>query len=158
MTIQTKLQFFKESLQKLVDLKNRNEQYDKSANKILDKNFGATDYTPPATLYVGLSTTTIGIAGTGATEPSGGAYARVAITNNKTNFGTASNGALTNSNAITFTESTASWGTITYVFIADALTGGNIWFFEALPAPKTVQTATTVLFSASSLTLSMTNS
>ena len=36
MTNETKLQFFKESLQKLVDLKNRNEQYDKSANKILD--------------------------------------------------------------------------------------------------------------------------
>jgi len=129
-----------------------------SANRILDLNFGATSYVVPSTLYVGLSTSTIGIDGTGATEPSSGAYARVAVTNNKTNFGTASNGALTNSVAITYTESTASWGTITYVFIADALTGGNIWFYEALPVPKTVQTATTVLFSASSLTLSMTNS
>ena len=32
----TKLEFFKESLQKLVDLKNRNEKYDKNANNILD--------------------------------------------------------------------------------------------------------------------------
>ena len=129
-----------------------------SANKILDLNFGATSYTPPSTLYVGLSTTTINIDGTGATEPSGGAYARVAVTNTKSNFTSASNAVLTNSNAITFAESTASWGTITYVFLADALTGGNIWFYEALPVPKTVQTATTVLFSAGSLTLSMTNS
>ena len=129
-----------------------------SANKILDYNFGATAYTPPATYYVGLSTTTIAIDGTGATEPVGGAYAREAVVNTKTNFAVAALGALTNATAIEFTESSTSWGTITYVFLADALTAGNIYYFEVLPVPKTVQTATTVLFSIGALTFSMSNS
>ena len=42
-----------------------------SANRILDKGFGSTNYTPPVTIYFGLSTTPIAIDGTGATEPSG---------------------------------------------------------------------------------------
>jgi len=129
-----------------------------SANKILDKNFGATAYTEPTTYYFGLSTTTIQIDGTGATEPSGGAYARVALTNNKTNRGTASNASLTNSTAVQFTESTASWGTITYVGIWDALTSGNIWWFDALSPARTVASATTVLFAIGAITVQMTNS
>ena len=129
-----------------------------SANRILDRNFGGTAYTPPATMYFGLSTTTIQIDGTGATEPSGGAYARVAFTNDKTNWGTASNAALTNLNAITFPESTASWGTITYVGIWDALTSGNLWFFDALTPSRAVASATTVLFAIGAVTVQMTNS
>ena len=128
-----------------------------AANKILDNNLGGTANTPPANYYVGLSTTAILIGGTGKTEPSIGSYARVAIANNKTTFTTAANGALTNGINITFTESTDSWGTITYVFLADALSGGNIYFFEALPSSKIVQTATTVIFAASAMTFSMTN-
>jgi len=127
------------------------------ANKILDYNFGKTAHTPPTTYYVGLSTTTINIGGTGATEPVGGAYARVAVTNNKTNFTVAALGSLKNDVSISFVESTSAWGTITYVFLADALTAGNIYFYEALSAPKTVQSATTVLFAAAGLTFTMTN-
>ena len=129
-----------------------------SANRILDRNFGGTAYTPPATMYFGLSTTTIQIDGTGATEPSGGAYARVALTNDKTNWGTASNASLTNSAAVTFPESTASWGTITHVFIADASSGGNIWFFDALSPSRAVASSTTVLFAIGAITVQMTNS
>jgi len=129
-----------------------------SANKILDHSLGLTGYTPPSTWYYGLSTTTIGIDGTGETEPSGGSYARVAVTNNKTNFGTSSNGSLTNDVSVEFPESTASWGTITYVFLADAASAGNIYFFEALPVAKTVQDDTTVLFAVAALTFTMSNS
>ena len=129
-----------------------------SANRILDRNFGGTAYTPPATMYFGLSTTVIQIDGTGATEPSGGAYARVALTNDKTNWGTASNASLTNSTAVTFPESTASWGTITYVGIWDASTAGNVWFFDALSPSKVVQSATVVLFAIGAITVQMTNS
>jgi hypothetical protein len=129
-----------------------------SANRLLDLNFGGTSYSQPVTYYFGLSTTTIQIAGTGATEPSGGNYARVAFTNNKTNWGTASNAALTNSSAVTFPESSASWGTITYVFMADALTAGNIWWFDALSPSRSVASATTVLFAIGAITVQMTNS
>jgi len=129
-----------------------------SANRILDKNFGASAYSEPSTYYFGLSTTTISISGTGATEPSGGSYARVSFTNNKTNWSTASNAALTNNTAITFPESTASWGTITHAGIWDASSSGNIWWFDALSPSRAVASSTTVLFAVSSITVQMTNS
>ena len=129
-----------------------------SANRVLDFNFGGTSYSQPATYYFGLSTTTINIDGTGATEPSGGAYARVALTNNKTNWGNASNASLTNSTAVQFIESTASWGTITYVGMWDASSSGNIWWFDALSPARTVASATTVLFAIGAVTVQMTNS
>lgn len=128
-----------------------------SENKILDLMFGATALTPPATYYVGLSQTAPNEAGTGTTEPSTGAYARIAVTNNKSNFGVASNGALTNSAAITFAESTASWGTITHVCFFDQLTGGSLYFWEQLPTSKSVAANTTVYFSVGSLTISNLN-
>ncbi len=128
-----------------------------SANRLLDYNFGGSSYTPPATYYFGLSTTTISIDGTGATEPSGGAYARVSLTNNKTNWGNASNASLTNSTAVQFPESTSSWGTITYVLMSDASSAGNIWWFDALSPARTVASATTVLFAIGAITVQMTN-
>jgi hypothetical protein len=129
-----------------------------SGNRVLDYNFGGTSYSVPSTLYFGLSTTSINIDGTGATEPSGGAYARVGLTNNKTNWGNASNASLTNSTAVQFTESTASWGTITTVFLSDALTSGNIWWYDTLSPARSVSSATTVLFAIGAVTVQMTNS
>jgi hypothetical protein len=128
-------------------------------NQILDSEFGNTAYTVPSTLYIGLSTTTVSISGTGYTEPTGGAYARVAVVNNKSNFTVSSNGSLTNNTTITFPESTAAWGTITYVIIADSVTvgGGNVLYFEALSTAKTIQTATTVLFAVGAMTIYMSN-
>jgi len=132
-----------------------------AANKVLDLLFGQTALSNLSTMYLGLSTTTVQSDGTGATEPStvGTAYARVAITNNKTNWGNAASAALSNLVAATFTESTASWGTITYVFLAAGATAGvaDIWYFEALSTPKTVQSATTVQFAVGAITASMTN-
>jgi hypothetical protein len=128
-----------------------------SSNRVIDLNFGSTAYTQPATYYFGLSTSTINFDGTGATEPSGGAYARVAFTNNKTNWGTAANGILTNATAITFAESSASWGTITYVFLSDALTAGNIWWFDVLSPSRAVASLTTVIFAIGAVTVTFNN-
>ena len=128
-----------------------------SANRILDRNFGSTAYTPPTTMYFGLSTTTIQIDGTGATEPSGGAYARVSLVNDKTNWGTAASASLTNSTAVQFPESSGSWGTITYIGIWDASTAGNIWWFDVLTPARTVASLTTVLFAIGAITVQMTN-
>lgn len=128
------------------------------ANRIIDRQFGNVSYTIPTTLYFGLSTTPPNFDGTGATEPSGGAYARVAVVNDKTNFSTAAVGILSNSTSITFTESSASWGTVTYIVIYDALTSGNMLFYEALPVSRAVPINTTVLFAASALSVQMNNS
>jgi hypothetical protein len=132
-----------------------------TANKVLDLLFGQTTLSNLSTMYMGLSTTVIQSDGSGATEPStsGTAYARVAIVNNKTNWRTASAASLSNLVAVSFPESTLSWGTITYVFLAAASVVGaaDIWYFEALSTAKIVQTATTVQFAIGSITVSMTN-
>ena len=124
----------------------------------MDRNFGGTAYSHIATMYFGLSTTTPQIDGTGATEPVGSAYARVAFTNDKTNWGTAASASLTNAAAVTFIESTGSWGSITYVGIWDAATVGNLWFFDVLTPSRSVASATTVLFAIGAITVNMTNS
>jgi hypothetical protein len=113
------------------------------AQTLLNLVFGDTAYTVPGTLYVGLSTTTITRSGgsvSGVTEPSGGGYARVAVTNNTTNWSNATAATPSvkaNAVAITFPQATASWGTVTDMFIADAATGGNILWFGKLTTSQT---------------------
>lgn len=125
------------------------------ANKLNDFLFGGTSFTPSSTYYIGLSTTAISSSGTGATEPSGGGYARVSVTNNKTNFTNASGGIVQNNQQFEFPESTTAWGTITYVFISDSPTGGNILYYDALTTPRTVQAATVLLFAINSMKIQL---
>ena len=121
------------------------------ANRLNNYLFGATSFAPNGTYYIGLSTTAINAAGTGVTEPTGGGYKRVAVTNNKTNFTDSTGGIVQNKVQFEFPESTTAWGTITHVFIADSLTGGNILYYDALTTPRTVQTATILLFAINSM-------
>jgi hypothetical protein len=100
-------------------------------NKVLLHVFGATAYTAPATLYVGLFTSDPGEAGSG-TEVSGGSYARQTVT-----F-TVTGNAAANTAAVEFPTATASWGTITYAAIYDASTGGNLLASGGLATSKTI--------------------
>lgn len=137
-----------------------------TGNMALNKFYGRTDFTPPATLFFGLSTTAPAIDGTNVTEPVGSNYARVGIANNKTSFTTAQSstgtgygpGYLSNAVAIQFPESSGSWGVITHVVIFDAATSGNVLFYEALTQSKTVESSTTVLIAANAATFQMLNS
>lgn len=124
-------------------------------NKILDHVFGATAFTAPSTVYVGLSTTTITDAGGNITEPSGNAYARVAVTNNTTNFPNAASGAKSNGAAITFPTSSGSWGTVTDFFLSDASSGGNILGYGALTASQSIGTNNTVSFGIGELDITL---
>jgi len=126
-------------------------------NLLLDSWFGAVALSVPGTWYVSLSTTSPTEAGLNFTEPVAGAYARVAVTNNATNFPAAVSGAKTNGTAITFPESTASWGTITHIGFYNQASGGALYFWEALPTSKAVAANTTVYFSIGSLTISNLN-
>lgn len=87
------------------------------ANRLNDYLFGSTSFTPNGTYYIGLSTTAINAAGTGVTEPTGGGYQRVAVTNNKTNFTDSTGGIVQNKVQFEFPESTTAWGTITHVLL-----------------------------------------
>lgn len=107
-------------------------------NKILDHLFGGTTYTAPSTLYIGLCQS-VSEDGTIVGEPSGGGYARVAVSNNTTNWPNASDGTKSNGTIIEFPEATANWGTMYYGFIADAASGGNVLAYFALEVPKTIE-------------------
>ena len=72
---------------------------------------------------------------TGA-EPSAGAYARVAVTNNTTNWPapTGDPAQVQNGTVVTFPTTTASWGQIAGFGLWDALTAGNARWWGLLTA------------------------
>lgn len=125
-------------------------------NKVLDHLFGNQAYTASGTLYIALSSgTPTNDAGGGFSEPSGGAYARVSMTNNKTNWTTAANGALENATAITFPTATASWGTVGYFGIYDASTVGNLLASGSLTLAKSIVSGDTASFASGALDITL---
>ena len=126
-----------------------------SKNEVLDQLFGALAYVAPATLYFGLSTTTITEAGGNITEPASN-YARKSITNDKTLFSVAATGALDNDALITFITATGAWGTVIDFFIADAVTAGNILAYGTLTVAKTITSGDTAQVSINNLDISIT--
>lgn len=124
-------------------------------NAILNHRYGGPDYVRPATVYVAFFTSAPSTSG-GGTEVAGGAYARIAVTNNATNWPAAVNGVTANGAAITFAQASASWGTVTHVAVFDALSGGNMLDFAALASPKTVNIGDRPEFPIGSLQLTET--
>lgn len=106
-------------------------------NELLDHVLGNAAYTAPGTVHVALYTVTPTDAG-GGTEVTGGSYARVAVTNDATNWPAASAGAKSNGTAITFPAPTANWGTVVAFAILDAGTGGNFLYWGPISPNKTV--------------------
>jgi hypothetical protein len=121
-------------------------------NELLDHLFGKGSYTPP-TIYIALSTSDPLDDGSGISEPSGGAYARVQTA--AADWNTAASGATDNANDITFPTATASWGTVTHFAAFDALTGGNMLFHGTLTASKTIDSGDTPKFTAGDLDVSL---
>jgi len=117
-------------------------------NLILAHTLGAVTFAAPGTVWAGLWTTTLDDTSTGATagEVSGGSYARVAITNNQTNWPAPSGGTVKNGVAITFPAATADWGTITHCSVLNAASAGTILYWAALTASKIVQNGDTAQF------------
>mgnify|MGYP006962935682 CR=1 FL=1 len=108
----------------------------------------------PTNYYIGLSTSAPAISGSGVTEPSADAgYARVRLTS----LSEPTDGIVTNSQAINFNESTASWGTITHFVIFDSATGGNLLMYGTLSTPRSVETATIMTIKEGYLSLSAQN-
>ncbi len=108
------------------------------ANEILDHVLGGGDYSRPATVYCALYTTLPDADGSGGTEVTGGSYARVAITNNGTNFPAAAAGQKSNGAAITFPAPSADWGAVVGAALLDASSGGNLLYIGPFSIPKTI--------------------
>jgi hypothetical protein len=124
--------------------------------------FSASVYSVPGTWYIALSTTTPTQAqGTSPpwnfTEPSGNGYTRVAVTNNSTNFTSATAPAtgwtIQNATAISFPFATGSWGTLTYVGIFDAASTGHLVGYGALASSQAITTNQLPSFAANALTI-----
>lgn len=124
-------------------------------NNVLNLFFGATAFSQPANHFIGLSTTTIADGGTNITEPSGNAYARVSVANNKTTYSVSSAGSLSNAISVTFPQATGSWGTVIDFFIADASSGGNIIAYGTLSVSKNITSGDTAQFAIGALVITL---
>lgn len=109
-----------------------------------------TPATAPAAVYLGLFLTSPGESGAG-TEVSGGAYARQAVTFGTPVESSAGVQSIYNNASITFPTATQAWGTITYVALLDALTGGNMLAYIQLQTPKNAIVGSTISFIAGEL-------
>jgi len=87
------------------------------AAQILNKEFGGTNYTAETTWYVALRAA--------GTELTGGSYARVAVTNNTTNWAAVAANIKTNSTIITFPQATTDWASADEVALFIASSGGT---------------------------------
>lgn len=121
-----------------------------------------------ATAYIGLFTAAPSDTG-GGTEVSGGSYARQSITSGltawagtqsagSTSASSGTGGTTSNNNVVTFPTPSANWGSITHVGIFDAVSSGNLLFWAALTAAKTVNNGDPApTFAAAALTLQIDN-
>lgn len=137
-------------------------------NKIIDWLLRGQAFTPPATVYVALLTASANDAG-GATEVSGGSYARVAVASSMANWAgtqaaastsasSGTSGTTSNNSAITFPAPSANWGSIVGMAVYDASTSGNLLFYSALTTPKTVNNGDPApSFAAAALSLQLDN-
>lgn len=124
---------------------------------ILDHAVGKATWTPPASYWLGASTTTPTDAAGNFTEPGGGVnYGRVEIVT--ADWNAASGTApvvVTNVNAVAFGAATGSWGTITHVGLFAASSGGSPQWFGALSASAAVNTGGTLSFASSQIVLQL---
>jgi hypothetical protein len=118
-------------------------------NALINATLRNTAYTSPTTVYVALYTTDPTDADTG-TEVSGNGYARQSVT-----FSAPSNGATSNSAAVEFPQATGSWGTVAYIGIRDASSGGNLLYHTPLDASKTIATGDVFRIAIGSLTVTI---
>jgi hypothetical protein len=109
----------------------------------------------PATVYVALFTTLPGEDGTGGTEVSGGSYARVAVTNNSTNWPAATTvagaGTKSNGTAVTFPTATANWGTVVGFGFYTASSSGTLIGYGSLSSSVAVNSGNQASFGVAAL-------
>lgn len=123
-------------------------------NKLLDHTFGGSAYVQPITGYVALFNTSPGSDDSGAIEPSGTGYARVAKTLSSL-FATSVARAKTSNATTTFPTPGASWGSAVGVGIYDALTGGNLLWSWTLNAAVPISSGDPVTVNSGDMVLTI---
>ena len=118
------------------------------SNRLIDLLWRAQAYTWPNNQFCRLMTTAPSNAG-GGTEVSGGSYAAQAIASTLTAWagtqgdGTTApsngtSGKTSNNDPVIFPSPSAGWGTVSHFRLDDAASGGNMLFWGAMDAPRTV--------------------
>jgi hypothetical protein len=118
-------------------------------NALINATLRNTAYTSPTTVYISLHTADPTDAGSG-TEVSGGSYVRKAAT-----FAAPSNGVSASNADVTFDQATASWGTIGWIGIWDAVSTGNMLYHTALTTSKAIDTGDIFKIASGSLTVTL---
>lgn len=117
------------------------------ANNIANAELRATAYTGPATVYVSLHTADPGT--TGASEVTGGSYARQSAA-----FSAASGASASNSGAVNFTGMPSA--TVTHIGFWDAASAGNFQQSGALSGSVAVAAGNTLQFAVGAVTYQVT--
>jgi hypothetical protein len=109
--------------------------------KILDDFLSIATYTVPNPLYLSLLTATPTETGSHANEitTSGSGYARQSMAA-KMGATDATTGISVNTGSLIFGPATSNWGTISYIGVEDASSGGNMCLYGAGTTAKTVNT------------------
>lgn len=116
--------------------------------EILDHLFDIGAYAAP-TIYVGLSTADPLDDASGLAEPSDG-YIRIACA-----AWSRTGSEVDNDAAVTFSEATGDWGTITHVALFDAESDGNMLVSFALDSSQAVASGKTARFQAGELNVTL---
>ena len=99
---------------------------------ILNKDFNTANYTPAVTYFIGFRNN--------GTELTGGAYARISVTLNATNFPTTTTTLMSNGVAFSTPTATSNWLEADEVAIYTASSGGTPRYTGLLDAPFTLLT------------------
>ena len=118
-------------------------------NKVLDHVLRNVSYSSPTTVFVGLYTSNPTDTNSG-TEVTGGSYARQALS-----VTTASAGIVTSSADVTFPQCTASWGSVGFIGILDAVSSGNLLMHTALTTAKTIDSGDILKITTGNLTVTL---
>lgn len=129
------------------------------AAKLLDHIFTDPAYSPPATMHVGLSSTTPTEAGGNFTEESANGYARVSTAAADWAAATSADPSLKdNATEIAFPQATGDWlagANLTHFGIFDAATDGNLIAFGVLTVAKPVLNGDTAKFPIGDLDITL---
>ena len=138
---------------------------DYAANKLVDLIWRAQAYTWPSSLYASLFTAAPSNAG-GGTEVGTADDLRVAIASSLTAWSgtqaaastvasTGTAGRISNNAPVTYPTPTTNWGTVTHEGLKDAATAGNLMFWGALAAARTVNIGLLQSHAADSLAITL---
>lgn len=128
---------------------------DYEEGRILKFLFGNVPFTVPPVYYVGLSSTPVQEDGTGATEPSGMNYSRVAVANLTTSFTYLGNQITNAGTPIIFPTASASWGQMNYAVIFDMSSGGTPSLSGSLSPSQTIDTNQRLQFSQGDMVITL---